>query len=299
MLEIYAEYLFLENFIMNLLILHITSYFCKYQGRFYKLMIGASVGALYAFIFFFPSLHFLFSFSMKLVISMLIIVISFTPHKFRDFFKYLSIFYLVTFVFGGTAFAFFYFTNFDSILSNGIFYSNNFSIRVLLYSVAVAYILIVLSIGYIKNKVNKENLYKKIVIEFDSKQKEISALIDTGNSLSDPISKFPVIIVEYSAIEELLPEKVKEIFKNGNCNKLDQITTILQNTNWMNRFRIIPFTSLGMENGMLIGFKPDSVKLKIKGDVMNLRRIIVGISTNRLSKNGDYKALLNPDILVS
>lgn len=298
MLEIYAEYLFLENFIMNFLILHITSYFCKYQGKLYKLIIGASVGALYAFIIFFPSLHFLLSFSMKLVISMLIIVISFTPHKFRDFFKYLSIFYLVSFVFGGTAFAFFYFTNFNSILSNGVFYTNSFSIKVLLYSVAVAYILIVLSIGYIKNKVNKENLYKEIVIEFDSKEKEVNALIDTGNSLSDPISQFPVIVVEYNAIEELLPEGVKDIFKNDNWNKLEQITTILQKSNWMNRFRIIPFTSLGMENGMLIGFKPDSVKLKIKGDVMNLSKIIVGISTSRLSKNGDYKALLNPDILV-
>lgn len=298
MLEVYAEYLFLENFIMNFLILHITSYFCKYQGKLFKIFIGAGLGALYSFIIFFPSLHFLLSFSMKLVISMLIIVISFTPDKFKDFFKYLSIFYLVSFVFGGTAFALFYFTNFNSILSNGIFYTSSFSFKVLFYSVALAYILIVLSIGYVKNKVNKENLYKEIVIQFDSKEKEINALIDTGNSLSDPLSNFPVIVVEYSAIEELLPEGIKDIFKNDNLNKLEKITPILQSSNWMHRFRVIPFTSLGMQNGMLIGFKPDNVKLTINGDVMNLNKIIVAISTNTLSRNGDYKALLNPDILI-
>ncbi|WP_432400762.1 sigma-E processing peptidase SpoIIGA [Wukongibacter sp. M2B1] len=298
MIEIYAEYLFLENFIMNFLILHITSYFCKYQGKTFKLGLGAAVGALYAFIIFFPSLHFLLSFSMKLVASMLIIVISFTPEKFRDFFKYLSIFYLVSFVFGGTAFALFYFTNFNSILSNGIFYSNSFSFRALFYSVAVAYVLIVISIGFIKNRLNKENLYKQIIIEFDSKRKEINALIDTGNTLADPISKFPVIVVEYSAIEELIPDGVKDIFKNENTNKLEKVSDILQNSNWMNRFRIIPFTSLGKENGILIGFKPDNVMMEIKGDEMNITKTIIGISTNRLSKNGDYRALLNPDILV-
>lgn len=298
MIEIYAEYLFLENFVMNFIILHITSYFCKYQGRTFKLGLGAAVGALYSFIIFFPSLHFLLSFSMKLVASMLIIIISFTPQRFRDFFKYLSVFYLVSFVFGGTAFAFFYFTNFNTILSNGIFYSNNFSFRALFYSVSVAYILIIVSIGFIKNKFNKENLYKQIIIEFDSKKKEINALIDTGNTLADPISQFPVIVVEYKAIEELLPDGIKDIFSGDNSNKLEEVSTIIQNSNWMNRFRIIPFTSLGKENGILIGFKPDSVMLEVKGDEMNITKTIIGISTNRLSKNGDYRALLNPDILV-
>lgn len=298
MIEIYAEYLFLENFIMNFLILHITSYFCKCQGKTYKLILGATIGALYSFIIFFPSLHFLLTFSMKLAVSMLMIIISFTPEKFKEFFKYLSIFYLVSFVFGGTAFALFYLTNFNSILSNGIFYTNSFSFKWLFYSVAVAYFLIVISIGFIKNRINKENFCKQIIIEFDSKKKEINALIDTGNSLSDPISKFPVIVVEYNSIKELLPDGIKDIFIDENFNKLEIVTTILQKSNWMNRFRIIPFTSLGMENGILIGFKPDNVVLNIKGDEININKIIVGISTNRLSKNGDYTALLNPDILV-
>ncbi len=298
MIEIYAEYLFLENFIMNFLILHITSYFCKYQGKTFKLVLGAGVGALYSFVIFFPSLHFFLSFTMKLVVSMLIMVVTFTPEKFRDFFKYLSIFYLVSFAFGGTAFALFYFTDFNTILSNGIFYTNNFSFRALFYSGAVAYILIAVSIGFMKNKVNKENLYKEIIIEFDSRSKEINALIDTGNSLSDPISKFPVIVVEYSAIEELLPQGIRSIFKDENFNRLERMAAILQNSSWMNRFRVIPFTSLGMENGMLIGFKPDKVTLKMKENEININKIIIGISTNRLSRNGDYRALLNPDILV-
>ncbi len=298
MLEVYAEYLFLENFIMNFIILHITSKFGKYQSGNMKLIIGAAIGAMYSFIIFFPSLHFFLSFSMKLVISMLIIVITFTPHKFRDFFKYLSIFYLVSFAFGGTAFAIFYFTNFQSIVSNGIFYSNSISFKLLLYSVAIGYFLIVLTLNLMKNKVSKERIYNEIIVEFDNKKKEINALIDTGNSLLDPISKFPVIIVEYNAIEELLPENIKKIFIRDNIDNLEKISTILQTSSWISRFRMIPFTSLGKENGMLIGFKPDNVEVNYDGNRFTLNKIIIAISSNKLSKNGDYNALINPDILV-
>ncbi len=249
-------------------------------------------------LFFFPSLHFMLTFSMKIVISMLIIIITFIPHRCKEFFKYLSIFYLTTFVFGGTAFGVFYFTNFNSIISNGIFYTNNFTIRILLYSVAIAYILIMVSINLIKYKISNERSFRQITIEFDKKKKEINALIDTGNSLSDPISNFPVIIVEYNAIEDILPENIKEIFINNNFSKLDIIMDTLRNSSWINRFRVIPYTSLGKTNGMLIGFKPDNVKLINEGDTIIINKIIIGISINELSQNGDYKALLNPDILV-
>lgn len=298
MYEIYAEYLFLENLLMNFLILNITSYFGKYQGSKLKILIGAGVGALYSFIIFFPSLQFFLTFTMKIIVSMLIIVITFTPHKFKDFFKYLSIFYLVSFVFGGAAFALFYFTNFKSIISNGIFYTSNFSIKILCYSVVLAYLLIYLSINLIKYKISKERMMKEITIEFDEKKKEISALVDTGNSLEDPISKFPVIIVEYSAIEDILPDKIKDVFKSSDSDILENMAINLQNSNWMNRVRIIPYNSLGKENGILIGFKPDNVELENDGDRMNLNKIIIGISKSKLSQNGDYKALINPDILV-
>lgn len=298
MIEVYGEFLFLENFLMNFIILDITSYFGKYQGGKFKIVIGAVVSALYSFIIFFPSLHFMLTFFMKFTISMFIIVITFTPNKFKEFLKYLSVFYLTTFIFGGAAFGFFYFTNFDSLISNGIFYTNNFTIRILLYSVAIAYILILISINLIKYKISKETLLRQITIEFDNKKKEIQGLIDTGNSLADPISKFPVVIVEYEAIKDILPDSIKEIFSNNKFSKLDNVMDVLGNSNWINRFRVIPYTSLGKTNGMLIGFKPDNVELINEGEIISINKIIIGISIHQLSQNGDYRALLNPDILV-
>ncbi len=297
MLEVYGEYLFIENLLMNWLILHLTAYFSKENTPKYKLWIGAGLGAIYAFVFFFPALNFLYSIIMKILISMLIIVITFMPYKFKSFFKLLGIFYLISFMFGGAAFALFYLTDFNGLLSNGIFYFGNFSIKLLIYSGLVAYILIHFCWEYVQTKISRENIYISICIEVDENKSQIKALLDTGNSLKDPVSKCPVIVVEYSAIEELLPEDIQFIFKSGAQINLSEITDSLQTSKWINRFRMIPFKSLGKENGLLVGFKPDRVQMIEKKNLKSIDDIIIAVYEKSLSKNGDYSALLHPDIL--
>lgn len=148
---VYAEYVFFENFIMNFIILSLTGKFSKYPIKKSKLLISSSISALYAFIIFFPSLHFLFSIVMKIACSMIIIVLAFTPYKFKDFFKLLGMFYLITLIFGGAGFAMFYFANFNGIISNGIFYIGDISIKNIFIACGLGYILINFCWGYLQN----------------------------------------------------------------------------------------------------------------------------------------------------
>ncbi|MFZ5965840.1 MAG: sigma-E processing peptidase SpoIIGA [Bacillota bacterium] len=298
MLEVYGEYLFLENLIMNWFILYLTAYFSKIHTPKFKIWIGAVLGALYAFVVFFPSLSVLCSLVMKIIFSMFMIVVTFTPYKFKDFFKALGIFYLISFMFGGAAFALFYLTDFKGFVSNGIFYVGNISIKILLYSGILSFILIKYCWEYIQVKISRDKMYIPISIEVNNVRSEVKALIDTGNSLQDPLSKYPVIIVEYSAIKEILPIDVQLVFENTADTGLDLLMKIIETSEWMNRFRLIPFKSLGREHGMLVGFKPDCVKLMEDNNFKNIKNIIIGIYTKRLSTNGDYSALLHPDILI-
>ncbi|SHJ13852.1 sporulation factor SpoIIGA. Unknown type peptidase. MEROPS family U04 [Geosporobacter subterraneus DSM 17957] len=298
MFEVYGEYLFLENLLMNWLILYLTATFSKFKVSKARLVTGAAVGALYAFVVFFPSLSFLYSTIMKIIASMLIIIITFIPYHFKDFLKLLAIFYLISFMFGGAAFALFYFTDFNGLVSNGVFYIANFPIRLLLYSGIVSYILLKFCWEYIQVKISRNKVYISIWITVGDQKSKICALIDTGNSLQEPLSKYPVIIVEYEAIKELLPENIQNFFNQSQEVNLDLLSKILQTSDWMNRFRVIPFKSLGKENGMLIGFKPDSVMLEENNEVRSITNIIIGIYTKELSSNGDYRALLHPDVLT-
>ena len=68
---------------------------------------------------------------------------------------------------------------------------------------------------------------------------------------------------------------------------------------WATRFRLIPFSSIGKSNGILVGFKPDKIIVKTNEEVFEIKESIVGIYNNILSSEGNYSALLNPDILKS
>ena len=61
--------------------------------------------------------------------------------------------------------------------------------------------------------------------------------------------------------------------------------------------RLIPFSSLGRENGMLVGFKPDSAYITENEAEREIGNIIVGIYNGRLAGDKSYSALLNPEII--
>ncbi len=294
---IYAEYVFLENFIMNYFILSLTSKFARFESKRIKLILASSLGALYAFIIFFPSLHFLFSALMKIAYSMLIIIFCFTPYHFKDFFRLLGIFYLITLVFGGAGFALFYFSNFNGIISNGIFYITNISVKNIFVSCGVAYILIQFCWSYIQERLSKEKILMDVSIEINGKKVDLKGMVDTGNSLTDPISKYPVIIVEYSAISCILPVEIRDILLEDQAFSFDQIVAQLSGSSWVTRFRIIPYQALGIENGMLVGFKPDNVLIYNDDYHKDVNEIIIAIYNKTLSKTGSYRVLLHPDIM--
>ncbi|MDR5657902.1 sigma-E processing peptidase SpoIIGA [Serpentinicella sp. ANB-PHB4] len=294
---VYAEYVLLENFIMNYIILHMTSKFSKYPSKKYKLLIAAFISALYAFIIFIPSLHFLFTVIMKLACSMVIIVLAYTPHKFKDFFRLLGIFYLITLIFGGAGFAIFYFTNFNGIISNGIFYTTDVSAKNIFIAGGTAYLLIHFVWGYITDQVKKDKIFLKVKIQIKDTIVECVGLVDTGNALKDPLTNYPVMVVEYKALEHILPLEITDVFSSSKYPSLEQLSEIFNHNEWITRIRMIPFKALGTENGMLIGIKPDMVFIEKDQDVKNIKDIIVAVYNNELSKDGNYKALLHPDLL--
>jgi len=78
---------------------------------------------------------------------------------------------------------------------------------------------------------------------------------------------------------------------------LGNITTAISNTSWFNRFRLIPFSSLGKENGMLVGFRPDFIEIDNDNEKKDIKDVVIGIYTRSLSKNEKYRALLSPDLI--
>lgn len=294
---IYAEYLLLENLAINYIILYVTKRFTRTESNNFRIILASSIGAIYTLVVFFPSLKFMTKFVVKLSVSILIIIIAFNPAKLKKFIKLFATFYIVAFVFAGAALALFYLTDVETYVGNGIFYIKNFPITILFFAIVVSSLLFKFTWEYIQTRMSKSKTFIPITVDLNNKCVEIVALLDTGNSLKDPISHTPVIIVQFSAIRNLLPDKVQNIFLKYKENNLDVVSAVMSEASNDFKFRLIPFKSIGKENGMLLGFKPDRVIIKSDDDKF-ISDIVIGIYNSNLSSDNEYNALLHPEILT-
>jgi len=295
---IYIDVLFLENIAINFLILAVTNYISKFKASSARVLLGSFVGAMYVLAAFLPGMEMYFTLAAKIIISFVMVTVTFWPEKIKDFIKLTLFFYLVSFIFGGAVFGLYYFLNPEGgMVSNGIYNISGFPIKTLLVSIIFAYIVIKICWDIIKSKAIHENLMVPVLIEFENKKVMIDALIDTGNSLRDPISNIPVIVVEFEAVKEILPEEVRKIFLNGIEADLNLVVQEISKTDWASRFRLIPFNSLGKINGMLIGFRPDRIEIELKNGKKDFEEVVVGIYNRILSGDESYRALLSLELV--
>ncbi len=157
----------------------------------------------------------------------------------------------------------------------------------------VTVVIIRLCLVPLYNYLERRSLYHSFTIRVEDRTAETVGLLDTGNVLFDPISNYPVIVVQYSAVKELLHERIREIFEKNLEGDLENVYQGFKEANWVSRMRLIPFSSLGKEKGMLLGFKADGVTIGSRC----LENVIVAVYSKPLSESGEYAALINPELV--
>lgn len=293
----YIDIIWLDNLVMNFILLWTTSKISKDNTVQWRLWIASCIGATYAIFLVISGLIILQWMIIKILLSICMLLIGFKFTTCRRFFKLLGIFYGATFAFGGAAFGLYYFT--DDILSieGGIFYIKNFPVKILIISSMLLIILICTIWPKIHKKWISANLVYSIKINYNGMSIILDAFLDTGNSLYDPITKNPVIIVEYTKLKEALPEEIRDIFKNNKELDMDYVAKVLANSSFAERFRFIPYYAIGKSGGLLIGFKPDKVLISLENNWRESRDIIIAVYNDRLSTDEEYHALIHPEVL--
>ena len=293
---IYIDMLFLENFILNFIILYVTGLISKNKIKFLKLIFGSALGAIYVVMYYFIKINVYSNIIIKLLLSIIMIYISFVPTNFKEMLKLTVFFYLISFVFGGAALSVIYMLNSRRItIQNGILIGN-YTIRTIFIGVVIACIVTIIAFKFVKAKFSKKDLFCNIIIKINNKQIKTKAMLDTGNFLKDPITNIPVVVVEYTVLYDMIPKEILDNIDDILGGDLEKIPENIKNE-YMSKLKVIPFSSLGKQNGMLLGLKADGLIVDNEGEVKNIDKVIIGIYNKKLSKKGDYSALLGFDTI--
>lgn len=290
---VYADTLFITNFLLDYGILWATARFGHFPASGMRIALGALIGALYGSFMIYPQASIFYSISLKMLVSLFIVAVTFTKLTLKKYLQAVVYFYLISFAMAGAV------LGGSSILaskSSAFFQGLNVNSTGLIFAVAVAFILGRWGITYLKRNWQKSQFRVSVEIFLDNSSLIVEALIDTGNELRDPLSQKPVMVIEYQAIKKILPEDFQQNFEKYGSTDVTKIIENLDESSLMKRIRVVPFSSIGKHHGMLIGFKPDVVTL-FGPEKKSTKDVIICIYHKSLSSQGGYRAVLNPEVL--
>ncbi len=293
-MKIYLDIVLLENFIMNYIILFSTAIISKSKVNYWKIGIASLVAGLYSILNYLWNLGNLQSLLVKFLISVMIVLIGFESRKPKVIFKQLILFYLVSFTFGGISFMLLFLINPANVVFENGLLVGTYPVKVTIISGIIGVIVIAVVSYLIKDRMRTKSMLCDLEIFYKGNYQKLKTMIDTGNLLKEPISQTDVIIVEKNSLRTLISDDI-----------LDHLDDIMQGK-WLGsrediydyKLKVIPFSSLGNENGLLIGFKPDYIKI-FDEEECTRDDVMIGIYNGKLCKSNLYTSLIGLDILNS
>ncbi len=288
--EIFIDVLVFENFIMDFFILYMTAKLL-YMGTgirpkkwLLRMGISSSIGVIYTVcsVLLFTSALSLFVF--KIMLSLGMVYVAFYPRTFRQLTKALGCFYGVTLLTGGASLC---------VLAW------NWPVNYIFPAVMIVWIVGDVTVKVIRQKRHLAKCGADLYVQFEAQGMWLPALLDSGNELKDPCSGKAVVVVELGALKEILPDTIYAFLQQETPDRLLEAQHLFAVHPWAHRMRLIPFSSLGCEDGLLVGFRADLIRVRPNGgDVITLYDQIVCLCRKTLTGDGRYRALLGAVLLV-
>ena len=194
---IYIDSLFFLSLFTDYLLCLITARICRLCLRRRRYLAAALLGAAYSVSVFLPDLSFMASRWMELVSAALMGLIAFGGE--RRMFRCIAVFLAVSATFGGAIWALSLQTGALPVID----------LRLLIGCFAVCYT--VLSIIARSRSRAADRRTAAIELSLNGRHCCFTALIDSGNCLSDPVTGAEIVVISPGALRPLLPESAAPI----------------------------------------------------------------------------------------
>lgn len=275
MTVIYLDLLFLLNATANYLLLLVTGRMTGQPLRRWVLAAASALGALYAALTFLPGLTWLAAAPCKVAAAVLMVLLSYGGN--RRLLRTSLVFFGASAALGGMIWAVELMGGHNLTMENGVLYSY-IDIRLLLLLLIACYgILSVCSNRMFRHRSSE---LAPAVVRVGERTLTLTALLDTGNTLTDPITNRPVMVAEGAMCQALLPMPLPL------DRPVDAMSVL--GAQGIKGFRLLPYRAVGVNCGMLLALKADAVKVG-KTDYGS---ILVALSPTPVSDGGGYQALI-------
>ena len=260
-MTIYIDLFFMINFITDLII--VTLMCGARKTNIFRKILSAFFGSLYACLYFTTLPEYFFSLAAKSAVLAGMCAICFVPCRIKELIRYYVKALFISVFFSGAV------LSVKAAISDTT--SKEISDLVLAAGFCMGYLMLKYTVKTIK-KHRPENEYR-ITVYHNNKKIILTGICDSGNSLCDPLSGLPVIIVDFNAIKKLFsgissPQELCEFSDPKD-------------------FKAIPYKTIG-STGIVYGFIPNKI-LNGYGDEI---KAIIAAAPIRLSTDMLYNPML-------
>ena len=207
--------------------------------------------------------------------------------KSRRLLRQVVIFFALSCAFGGGVLAIALLGGRGLALSNGVLYSG-MDLKIVLLSAAGCYGALTLIFQRTGRHTAPSGELRPVRLTLGERQVSLTALVDTGNTLTDPATGRPVLVAEADCVEELLPPGIRPSPADlrdpaGALERLEDP--------WRRRFRLLPYRSVGVDRGLMLALRVDQVQVGEE----DRGPMLAALSPTPVSDGGGYRALLGAD----
>ena len=285
MTVIYVDTLFVLNGAVDYLLLLAAARLAGEPLDRLRSALGAVLGGGYAVAVFLPGLDFLARPPCRLAAAVLMVLTAFW--RSRRLLRQVVIFFALACAFGGGVLAIGLLGGRGLTLSAGVL-SSAMDLKIVLLSAAGCYAALSLVLRGAGRHAGPGGELRQVRLTLGERQTELTALVDTGNTLTDPATGRPVLVAEADCLAPLLPAGVRL-----GPEALEDPAGALEGLEgpWRRRFRLLPYRAVGVECGMLLALRLD--KVQVGGE--DRGAMLAALSPTPVSDGGNYRALIGPE----
>ena len=280
-MKVYLDVFFLVNCMMNYLILTLLGMIRRRRLSIRRQAVAAATGSLASVFFFLAGLGRFNSFLIVFYgfVSGILITIAFGRQQARDYIVDILLYYVLSFFISGIL-----------VSLSGPYGESSIA----LWEILAVVIVLLTAAKFLvpdlwRSYRRKRNKYK-VCIGYRENEVTGTGFLDTGDLLIEPVSRRPVVIVEFSFIQPLLKRDEEMFLKNYPMDEIPESHMMVH---------YIPFSSIGNPKGYLLGIKADWLKIQMDGKWQVVEEPWLGICENPLSSKRDYEMLLHEGFFPS